>query len=299
MLWSRDTRAITAEEIDTFWRNGVVCLRGIIPLEWVELVRESMEEMLRSPQRFDLTEYGAAVGKANGRTPNPPAGHGAGGSEPGHFYSSIDTWLEYEGFRRYACESPLPGIVGALLKSRKINLYEDSALVKEPGTVEKTFFHQDLPYFHVDGEQVCTSWLPVDPVTQTNGGLQFIKGSHRWKAQYRPNYFVNEIPMEGTDGEPVPDFHADRRNREIIFFDMQPGDLSVHHGRTIHGAAANSSLSMRRRALSVRYCGDDARYKIKRNMPQKPHHKTVVEGTVVDHERCPVVWRSDEADADA
>ena len=82
---------------------------------------------------------------------------------------------------------------------------------------------------------------PVYPVAQVNGGLQFIKGSHRWGKRYRPNHFVTDLPMDGTDGEVVPDFHADRRDRVILQFDMQPGDLTVHHCRTLHGAPANAS----------------------------------------------------------
>ena len=185
---------------------------------------------------------------------------------------------------------PLPGLVAALLRSSKVNLYEDSILIKEPGTPDKTYFHQDISYFHVEGEQICTSWLPVDPVTEVNGGLQFIKGSHRWGKRYRPNHFVTDRPMDDTEGEIVPDFHADRRDRVILQFDMQPGDVTVHHCRTLHGAPENASPTMRRRALSVRYCGDDARYRIRRGVPQKPHHAGVADGDALDHPDCPVVW---------
>ena len=73
---------------------------------------------------------------------------------------------------------------------------------------------------------------------------------------------------------------------------MQPGDLTVHHCRTLHGAAGNASPTMRRRALSVRYCGDDARYRIRRGVPRKPHHAEVADGDVLDHPDCPVVWRA-------
>ena len=291
-------RTVTEEEIETFWRDGVVCLREALPLAWVELVARSMEEWLASPQRFDLTQYGEDV--VGSTRPRRPAGHGSGGSVEGRFYSGTDSWRHFDGLRRFACESPLPGLVAVVLRASKVNLYEDSILIKEPGTADKTFFHQDISYFHVEGDQIGTSWLPVDPVTEANGGLQFIKGSHRWGRQYRPNHFVSDLPMDGTEGEVVPDFHADRRNRVILQFDMQPGDFTVHHCRTLHGAAANTSATMRRRALSVRYCGDDARYRIRRGVPQKPHHATVAEGEVLDHPDCPVVWtRNPAATSDA
>ena len=183
-----------------------------------------MEDWLTSPQRFDLTQYGEDVAQMHGA--RRPHGHGAGGSIAGRFYSGTDSWRHFDGLRRFACESALPGLVAALLRSSKVNLYEDSILIKEPGTPDKTYFHQDISYFHVEGEQICTSWLPVDPVTEINGGLQFIKGSHRWGKRYRPNHFVTDRPMDDTEGEIVPDFHVDRRDRVILQFDMQPGDAA-------------------------------------------------------------------------
>jgi ectoine hydroxylase-related dioxygenase (phytanoyl-CoA dioxygenase family) len=162
--------------------------------------------------------------------------------------------------------------------------------VKEPGTLEKTAFHQDIAYFHAEGSQICTTWLPLDPVTSETGALKFIRGSHLWKAKYRPNFFITELAMPDTDGEQVPDFHKETRGREIISFNTEPGDMTVHHARTIHGADGNASAETRRRAVSVRYCGDDARYRMRRGVPQKPHHGEMRDGDELDHPDCPVVW---------
>jgi len=162
--------------------------------------------------------------------------------------------------------------------------------VKEPGTFEITAFHQDIAYFHAEGSQICTTWLPLDPVSLLKVGLKFIRGNHLWKTKYRPNVFTSELVMRGTEGETVPNFHKDKRNHEYLSFDTEPGDITVHHAGTIHGAEGNASASTRRRALSVRCCGDDARYRFCKGVPQKPHPATVPEGDVLDHPTCPVVW---------
>ena len=54
------------EEVETFWRDGVVCLRSAVSREWVELVAQAMEDWLASPQRFDLTQYGEDVAQLHG-----------------------------------------------------------------------------------------------------------------------------------------------------------------------------------------------------------------------------------------
>lgn len=269
-------RSVTQDEIDTFWRDGVVCLRAIMPPGWLDLLAEGVERYLHSQDAFSLTAFGDT-------DPSRP--------RKGHFYGGTDHWKTDDACRRFACLSPLPEIAGHLLRASRINLYEDSILVKEPGATDKTAFHQDLSYFHVEGDQVCTTWVPLDPVTHETGALAFVKGSHLWRKLYRPNFFISTQAMPDTDGDVAPDFHSDRRNADIISFDTEPGDITVHHALTLHGADGNHSASIRRRAMSVRYCGDDARYALRRGAPRKPHHDTVESGAILDHPDCPVVWR--------
>src|SRR4026208_945774 len=107
-------RNISDEEIETFWRDGVVCLRSAVSREWVELVAQAMEDWLASPQRFDLTQYGEDVAQMHGA--RRPHGHGAGGSIAGRFYSGTDSWRHFDGLRRFARESALPRRGAALLR---------------------------------------------------------------------------------------------------------------------------------------------------------------------------------------
>ena len=119
----------------------------------------------------------------------------------GGFRAGVDHWRHDAGFRAFAIDSPLPAIAARLLRSASVYLYEDSLLVKEPGTREATAFHQDLGYFHVTGEQACTTWCPLDPVTAESGALRYVRGSHRWDRLYKPNLFVTRqsiLPQANT-----------------------------------------------------------------------------------------------------
>jgi ectoine hydroxylase-related dioxygenase (phytanoyl-CoA dioxygenase family) len=75
----------------------------------------------------------------------------------------------------------------------------------------------------------------------------------------------------------------------VVHFETVPGDVVVHHARTIHGAFANITPDRPRRALSIRYAGDDARFRIKPGAPQKPHHAAWVEGEPLSEPACPRV----------
>ncbi len=282
-------RPVTAQEIETFWRDGVVCLYGILDIDLISAMAAPIDALLNEPTMADMSAMGdalAASGEVVLSEPTPTTQRGA-------FRSGVDSWRDHEAFRSFACDSPLPAIIGQLLRSSKINLWEDSVLVKEPGTRERTAWHQDIGYFHVEGSQLCTSWIPLDAVDQASGAMSFVKGSHRGEI-YRPNLFVTTMDIPGTQGESVPDIEALARSgeAELISYDLGPGDLTVHHARTLHAAGGNTTTARRRRAISVRYCGDDARYLIRSGAPKKPHHEHVSNGQLLDSDDCPVVWRN-------
>lgn len=281
-------RVITAEEVDEFWADGVVCLRGVLDPRVLEEMISPVEDALIAKESADLSEMGRALAAAGESVATD------GDRSTGRFVSGVDHWRSQTEFRAFAADSALPAIVGALLRATKVNLYEDSVLVKEPGALERTVWHQDLSYFHVEGDQLCTTWCPLDPTGPENGAVRYARGSHRWDHVYRPNLFVSPMPIPGTEGELVPDVDALAANGdvEVLTFATGPGDVVVHHARTLHAAGGNRSATTRRRAISVRYCGDDARVLVRTGAPLKAYQHGVTDGEVLDSPDCPVVWRS-------
>ncbi|MGZ8752656.1 MAG: phytanoyl-CoA dioxygenase family protein [Acidimicrobiia bacterium] len=275
-------RDVTADEVESFRRDGVVCLRELLDPASVGALAGPIDALLGEPEMADLTGMAGMAGAL--------PGEGA----TGRFSAGVDHWRTHPAFRAFAADSALPVAVGALLRSNRVTLWEDSVLVKEPGTRERTVWHQDLGYFNVDGEKLCTTWVPLDPVTAATGAVRFARGSHTWDASFRPNFFVTDDPIPGTEGDEVPDVDAlaARGDVEILCFDLGPGDLTVHHARTLHAAGANTSATTRRRAVSVRYCGDDARYHLRPGMPPKAHHADLRDGEILGDPACPVVWGS-------
>ena len=96
---------------------------------------------------------------------------------------------------------------------RHDRLYHDHVLVKEPGTQQRTPWHQDQPYYNVDGVQNASMWFPVDPVDRS-ATLEFIAGTHRgpW---FMPRTFLDDQAEWFPDGSlaELPDFAADRATR--------------------------------------------------------------------------------------
>ncbi|MGB2437120.1 MAG: phytanoyl-CoA dioxygenase family protein, partial [Candidatus Puniceispirillales bacterium] len=75
---------------------------------------------------------------------------------------------------------------------------------------------------------------------------------------YRPERFNGDALIENDTREAVPDIANNPDQFTILGWDVKPGDAIAFDFRTLHGAAGNSATT-RRRAISFRLVGDDAR----------------------------------------
>ncbi|MBX9701935.1 MAG: phytanoyl-CoA dioxygenase family protein [Acetobacteraceae bacterium] len=232
------------EQVEQFWRDGAICLRGQFDAGWVAAMRAATAAVMADPG---------------------PLWTGRGGGEKAKsFYVELGLWSRDATFRSFVFDSPAPAIARRFLRTRKLNLFFDQLFVKAPGAQNPTPFHQDQPYWPVHGRQVLSIWFAMDPVTMATGGLEYVRGSHDWNRVFHPESFRGDpeqaARMAKLGGEKIPDINAARESYEFLSWDMEPGDILLHHGMSVHGAPANSSTDTPRRGYAVRWTGDDARW---------------------------------------
>ena len=173
---------VTDQEIEDFWRDGVVVIRGVLPPDTLAAMNDPVGRVLGHETMSNMTELGAQVVPSSGGTVlNDPAAAKAGAPR-GQFRSGTDHWWDDPDFEHFATRSPLPQVAAELMRSQELWFYEDSVLVKEPYTEEPTAIHQDMAYFQLEGDKVCTTWCPLDPISQATGATVYVKGSHRCHA---------------------------------------------------------------------------------------------------------------------
>lgn len=275
---------VSAGDVETFERDGVVCLRNVLSPDEVEhlrkAVRKQMDQLGKSVTGYDFEALARQVwnksepvetGAANrfdmqamkdlvrGDVEARPLVEEGEGKGEGLFFYDVAAWKWDKGVRKVAFDSGLPGIATELLGANYLSFWEDTTFVKAPHTRQKTAFHQDLAYFQIEGEQCVIIWIPLDPVSCNNGTMQYVRGSHKWGETYAPNVFISQTPMASSPEKRCPDIEADPSKYDIISFNVQPGDVIIHHVMTVHGAGGNPSDTWRR-AVSFRYCGDMVRY---------------------------------------
>jgi non-haem Fe2+, alpha-ketoglutarate-dependent halogenase len=119
--------------------------------------------------------------------------------------------------------------------------------IKEANSPGFVSWHQDSTYWGLDPDDVITAWVALTDVTEENGYMQMIPGSHK----------IDQLPHLDT-------FHKDNllsRGQEIsvevdkskaVGIALRAGEISLHHIKTVHGSGANQSND-RRIGLAIRY----------------------------------------------
>lgn len=301
-------REITKEEIETYQRDGVVCLRGLLSPEWISVLSNDLSLIEGAFQArkevgterdgtFDLGGDGShviaisAVAEVTEMAGSKVLREREAKDGDGEFILVNNATREYAGIRRLAVESPLVEAAAALFGSDKVNFVFDQTFVKQPGAVSRTAFHQDQPYFRIDGAQCASFWMACEPVDKSNGAMGYVKGSHNWDT-YAPNAFVSQLTNSENGLPQLPDIEGNEDAYDIAYFDVEPGDVIVHNYRTVHGARGNVSATRGRRAVAIRYGGDDAVYLDRSSAPGDfPKDETLSDGDPLDGEVFPVVWR--------
>lgn len=123
---------------------------------------------------------------------------------------------------------------------------------KPAGTNHITPPHQDNYYFNFAPPQVLTMWMALDPVDEENGCLRYVPGSHQ--RGIRPHGRTKTLGFS----QGITDYDDEDRAIEVPIV-LQPGDVTIHHGNTIHRADANQSTTRHRRSFAMVFKGVSCR----------------------------------------
>ena len=213
-------RPISTEEIDIYHRDGVIPLRGMFDKDWIELLNKGLNVNCESP-----TERSRIWDKDD-------AGHTM-------FYDTL-AWREIEEYKKFIFDSPAAQICGQLMKATTVNYFFDAVFVRSHGTKFETPWHQDEPYWSIEGYDACTLWMPLVPVKEKNC-LSFVPGSHRFKSVFNQKNFgeITGHPKDQVDFSKVadqefPDINANPERFGVVSWEMQPGDCIAFNLSLIH-----------------------------------------------------------------
>ena len=319
MLITNDiVRNVTGAEIEHFRQYGFVLLKRMIaPCALKRLdaaIEEAIATISTSAAHCDLTQLAEAAMRhartevekcANGEGPFSPAVLGdalrrsaarpleeipKAGAPRGH--SLIDQFVSERvpALRKFALHDDLPRLAAAFLDIRAVRFFDDILCVRQAGAIERTAFHQDLSYLHLDGDRGCSFWMFLDPAREGAGALGYVPGSHRWGHLFKPNFLISEIACPGSEGTELPNIESEPEAFGVQYIETEPGDIVAHHFLTVHGKQGNRSPHPCR-SFALRYVDAQTRIRRRPGLGMPPvYRRPMCDGDLLDNRIHPLAW---------
>lgn len=142
-----------------------------------------------------------------------------------------------------------PAIVDAIedLYGPDLLCWTSNFFIKEARTPAFVSWHQDSTYWGLSSPDVVTAWVALSPSNGDNGAMSVIPGTHTMDQIPHRDTFADDNLL--TRGQEVA---VDVDRSRAVRLDLEPGEMSLHHVRLVHGSPPNPSGD-RRIGFAIRY----------------------------------------------
>ncbi|MFL6579609.1 MAG: phytanoyl-CoA dioxygenase family protein [Burkholderiales bacterium] len=122
-----------------------------------------------------------------------------------------------------------------------------SFFIKEPNDPAYVSWHQDSTYWGLSHPDIVTAWVALSVSDIPNGAMRVIPGSHlKDQLPHQDTFAANNLLTRGQ--EVAVQVQGDK----AVDLNLQPGEMSLHHVRIVHGSEPNRA-HYRRIGLAIRY----------------------------------------------
>ncbi len=210
------SKILTQAQIDQFWRDGCVFPVRVMP-------EADALEIRRRLETFESENGGPLKGALR------------------HKSHLLFTWLG-DLVRNNRIVDAIEDLYGPNLLCWTTNFF-----IKEARNPAFVSWHQDSTYWGLDKPDVVTAWVALTPSNKANGAMKFIPGSHtRDQIPHRDTFAKNNLLTRGQEVAVEVD------ESKAVAITLEPGEISLHHVRLVHGSPPNPSQD-RRIGFAIRY----------------------------------------------
>ena len=209
-------KILTQQQIDTFWRDGCVFPIRVMSGQEAHEIRARLEE-------FETKTGGPLKGSLR------------------HKSHLLFSWLG-DLVRQERIVDAIEDLYGPNLLCWTTNFF-----IKEANNPAFVSWHQDSTYWGLDRPDVVTAWIALTASNASNGAMGFIPGTHTSdQIPHRDTFAQNNLLTHGQEVAVEVD------ESKAVRIDLEPGEMSLHHVRLVHGSPPNPSND-RRIGFAIRY----------------------------------------------
>jgi hypothetical protein len=168
---------------------------------------------------------------------------------------------------------PLLGAIAAkLTRSSAIRVLDDQLFYKPSNSQNASStvsgWHADQAYWPTcSSDKMISVWIPLHSVDITRSPLVVMAGSHRWQGLQEVRLSFNQQNLREMEEK----FRALGREVRIVPMTLRKGQVSFHHGWTVHASYPNTS-GQPRLAYAVHLQDGDNHYRPYRNAQGREIH---------------------------
>jgi ectoine hydroxylase-related dioxygenase (phytanoyl-CoA dioxygenase family) len=233
---------LTDEQIAFFSRNGYLVVDDVVTPDLLARLRHDFAGWVEA-SRSHTAAYGQT---ADGRARfDIEPGHSADKPALRRVASPMEeSAAYYEAATSSRMVAALADLIGPNVK-----LHHSKINSKLPRTPTKVHWHQDFGFTPHSNDDVVTALLMVDEVTDQNGPLEVLPGSHKGPLEslWHDGKFTGAVDAATTA----------RCAGQAVRCIGKAGSVCLMHTRLLHGSAPNSSDSPRTLFIVV-YSAEDA-----------------------------------------
>lgn len=215
---------LSQEQINFYNENGFLVVEDVFPMDVIEEARAVVEDFVEKSRA--VTEHTDVYDLEPGHSPQAP-----------RVRRLKNPVALHPVFNRMARSDALLDIVADLI-GPDIRLHGSKLNMKAAEYGSPVEWHQDFAFYPHTNDDLLAVGIYLDDCTTENGCMLMVPGSHRWEVldHHQDGVFVGAVDMEraGVDASlAVP-------------VEVRAGGISLHHCRTLHGSATNTSSQPRR-----------------------------------------------------
>lgn len=218
---------LTQEQSDRYWQDGFLFPLSVFSEDEAAEFRAELEQVEKDWLAADLPL-------------------------PLNTYKRVNAHLVIPLAARIAQDKRILDAVEGVL-GPDIMIWSAEFFIKEPRTQHTVGMHQDLTYWGMgETPDQVTAWIALSPATVQSGCMDFVRGSHKNPILPHTDTY-SETNLLSRGQEVAVDVSEDDKTH----IELKPGQMSLHHGLTIHGSGPNASND-RRIGLAIRYLSPGA-----------------------------------------
>lgn len=254
---------LTQAQIDQFWEQGWLLVEDAVDADQLAALRRDFGAWVDESRGHDAA-YGECVD-----------GRARFDLEPGHSAEHpalrrVNAPAEVSGaYRQAMADSRMTDAVADLI-GPNVKLHHTKINSKLPGAATEVKWHQDFPFTPHSNDDLITALLMVDEVTEENGPLEALSGSHRGP--------LHTLWHDGKFTGAIDNDLARECQEKAAICTGPAGAVCLMHTRLLHGSTANRSDRPRTLYICV-YSAEDAQPLAANPMPSN------LEGLLVRGER--------------